>query len=155
LEPTDPLPAPMRRLRELLTKRVTAACQELTEAVRSALEALNVNPVWAGLELERRETILGEVGLKLPTQPDVSDDERLAESLDRRPLGQWQAEIRGVPEAQVRAAQKAAQLSAPETQRAPVERGTIVRTEEEVDAWLARQRDTLVAALKRGPVVIS
>ena len=60
-----------------------------------------------------------------------------------------------VADLQVSAAQKAAQLSAPQTQRAMIERGTIVRTEEEVDAWLARQRETLVAAVKRGPVVIS
>jgi hypothetical protein len=155
LEPIDPLPAPMRRLRELLTKRVAAAHKELTEAVRAALDALNANPVWAGLELAKKEAILGEVGLKLLAQPDASDDERLAKSLDSRPLGLWQAEIRGVPEAQVRAAQKAAQLSAPQTQRAMIERGTIVRTEEEVDAWLARQRATLVAAVSRGPAVIS
>jgi hypothetical protein len=36
-----------------------------------------------------------------------------------------------------------------------IERGTIVRTEEEVDVWLRRQRATLVAAVKHGPVVIS
>jgi len=40
-------------------------------------------------------------------------------------------------------------------QRAPIERGTIVHSEEEVDAWLGRQRVMLVAAVKRGPVVIS
>ena len=155
LEPTDPLPAPMRRLRELLTKRLTSAHQQLTEAVRGALDALNANPVWAGLELAKKETILGEVGLKLPSQPDVSDDERLAESLDRRPLGQWHAEIRAVPDLQVSSAQKAAQVSAPQTQRATIERGTIVRTEGEVESWLDRQRATLVTAVKRGPVVIS
>ena len=155
LEPTDPLPAPMRRLRELLTKRLTSAHQQLTEAVRAALDALNANPVWAGLDLAKKETILGEVGLKLPSQPDVSDDERLAESLDRRPFGQWQAEIRAVADLQVSAAQKAAQLSAPQTRRATIERGTVVRTEDEVDAWLGRQRETLVAAVSSGPVVIS
>lgn len=155
LEPTDPLPAPVRRLRELLTKRLTTAHKELTEAVRGALDALNANPVWAGLELAKKESILAEVGLKLPPQPDTSDDEKLAESLDRRPLGQWQAEIRGVADLQVSAAQKAAQVSAPQTQRAMIERGTIVRSEDEVDAWLGRQRTTLVAAVKRGPVVIS
>jgi hypothetical protein len=155
LEPTDPLPAPMRRLRELLSKRLTTAHKQLTEAVRSALDALNANPVWAGLDLAKKEAILAEVGLKLPPQPDISDDEKLAESLDRKPLGQWQAEIRSVPDLQVSAAQKAAQVSAPQTQRAMIERGTIVRSEDEVDAWLGRQRATLVEAVKRGPVVIS
>src|SRR5262249_9532854 len=70
LEPTDPLPAPMRRLRELLTKQLTTAHQQLTKAVRAALDALNANPVWTGLELVQKEAILAEVGLKLPTQPD-------------------------------------------------------------------------------------
>ncbi len=155
LEPTDPLPPPMRRLRELLTQRLTVAHKELSDAVRGALDALNANPVWAALDLARKEAILAEVGLKLPPQPDISDDDKLADSLDRKPLGQWQAEIRSVPDLQVSAAQKAAQVSAPQTQRAMIERGIVVRSEGEVDAWLARQRATLVAAVARGPVVIS
>jgi hypothetical protein len=155
LETTDPLPAPMRRLRELLTKRLAAAHRELADAVRRALDALDANPIWAALDVAKREDLLAEVGLKPPAQPNMSDDEKLAESLDRRPLGQWQAEIRSVPDLQVSAAQRAAQLSAPQTQRATIERGTIVRTEAEVDAWLGRQRTVLVAAVERGPVVIS
>ncbi|MET4118814.1 hypothetical protein ABIB85_005443 [Bradyrhizobium sp. JR1.5] len=155
LETNDPLSAPMSRLRELLTKRLTAAHRDLAEAVRGALNTLDANPIWVGLDLPKKEAILAEVGLKLPVQPEVSDDERLAESLDRRPLGQWQAEVRGVSDLQVSAVQKAAQLSAPQTHRATIERGTIVRTEGEVDVWLSRQRTTLVAAVKRGPVVIS
>jgi hypothetical protein len=127
----------------------------LSDAVRSALDSLNANPVWAALDLSKKESLLAEVGLKLPPQPDISDDEKLADSLDRRPLNLWQAEIRGVADLQVSAAQKAAQISAPQTQRAVIERGTIVRSEPEVDAWLARQRATLVAAVARGPVVIS
>lgn len=123
--------------------------------MRGALDALNANPVWAGLDIAKKEDLLAEVGLKLPVQPDISDDGKLADSLDREPLGQWQAEIRGVADLQVSAAQRAAQLSAPQTQRAPIERGAVVRTEEEVDAWLGRQRATLMAAIARGPVVIS
>jgi hypothetical protein len=155
LDSTDPLPAPMRRLRELLTTRLMMAHKNLTDAVRGALDSLNANPVWAALDLAKKETILAEIGLKLPPQPDVSDDEKLAEGLDRRPLGQWQAEIRSIPDLQVSAAQKAAQVSAPQTQRAMIERGIIVSSEPEVDAWLARQRGMLVAAVARGPVVIS
>src|SRR5262249_9070859 len=96
LEPSDPLPPPVRRLRELLTKRLAASHKDLTKAVRGALDNLNANPIWAGLELSKKEDILAEVGLKLPPQPDMSDDEKLADSLDRRPLGQWQAEVRAV-----------------------------------------------------------
>lgn len=155
LEPTDPMPPPTRRLRELLTKRLAEAHKDLNDAVRSALDALNANPVWATLDLPKKEAILADVGLKLLPHPDISDDEKLAESLDRRPLGQWQAEIRSVPDLQVAAAQRAAQVSAPQTQRAVVERGTVVRSEGEVDDWLARQRVTLVDAVTRGPVVIS
>ena len=155
LEATDPLPPPMRRLRELLTKRLVAAHKDLSDAMRSALDSLNTNPVWAALDLPKKDSILADVGLRLPPQPDISDDEKLAESLDRRPLGQWQAEIRGVADLQVSAAQKAAQISAPQTQRAMIERGTVVRSEPEIDSWLARQRATLVAAVARGPVVIS
>jgi hypothetical protein len=155
LEPADLLPPIMRRLRELLTKRLATAHKELAEAVRGALNGLDNNPVWAGLDAPKKEDLLAEVGLKLPPPPNMADDEKLAESLDRRPLGQWQAEIRSVPDLQVSAAQRAAQLSAPQTRRATIERGTIVHTEADVDAWLGRQRAVLVAAVERGPVVIS
>lgn len=155
LEPSDPLPAPMRRLRELLTKQVTAAHKSLSEDVRASFETLERNTVWAALDLAKKESILAEIGLRIPPQPNVSDDAHLADSLDHKPLGQWQAEIRAVGDQQVSAAQKAAQLSAPQTLRASIERGTIVRNAEEVDAWVDRQRTTLNEAVKRGPVVIS
>ncbi|MGA9796697.1 MAG: BREX system P-loop protein BrxC [Rhizomicrobium sp.] len=155
LEASDPLPGPMQRVRELLIKQVTAAHKDLAQAVRAARETLDSNPVWAALELPKKEQILAEVGLRVPAPPDVTDDAQLAETLDRKPLGQWQAEIRGIGDQQVSAAQKAAQLSAPQTQRAMIERGTVVRNAEDVDAWLARQRSALIEAVKRGPVVIS
>ena len=40
LDTTDPLPAPLRRLRQLLTQEVTAAHQQLGRAVRGALDGL-------------------------------------------------------------------------------------------------------------------
>jgi hypothetical protein len=155
LETIDPMPEPTRRLRELLTQRLTTAHQRLTEVVRAALDALNTNPVWAGLELAKKESLLAEVDLKLPPAPNTGDDASLADSLDRRPLAQWQAEIDAVASRQMRAAEKAAQLSAPQLQRAVIERGTVVTTADDIRSWLDRQRATLLAATARGPAMIA
>ena len=155
LDPTDPLPAPLSRLRQLLTQKVTAAHQQLGDSVRSALDGLATNPAWTGLEVEQKEAVLAEVSLKAPPAPDTSDDLRLAEALDRRPLDQWRAEIDAAPARQQKAAERVARMAEPEAKPTYVERGATVRTAEDVEAWIGRQRDKLLEAIQRGPVVIS
>ena len=73
----------------------------------------------------------------------------------RRPLEQWRAEIDAAPARQQKAAERAARMAEPEAKPAYVERGATVRTVEEVDVWLGRQRERLLEAIKRGPAVIS
>jgi hypothetical protein len=155
LDNTDPVSAPLSRLRQLLTQKVTAAHQQLSEAVRGALDGLAANDAWAGLDLDKKNAILGEVGLKPPAAPETADDLHLAETLDRKPLDQWRAEIDAAPARQQKAAERAARIAEPEAKPAYVERGSTVRTVEDVDAWLARQRERLMAAIQLGPAVIS
>jgi hypothetical protein len=155
LDNTDPVPAPLSRLRQLLTQKVTAAHQQLGGAVRGALDGLAANDGWAGLDLDKKNAILAEVGLKAPAAPETADDLHLADTLDRKPLDQWRAEIDAAPARQQKAAERAARIAEPEAKAAYVERGSTVRTVEDVDAWLARQRERLMAAIQLGPAVIS
>jgi len=51
------------------------------------------------------------------------------------------------------AIERAARLLEPRVQTVSVERSTL-HDEQEVDAWLGRHKERLVAALKSGPVLI-
>jgi hypothetical protein len=52
-----------------------------------------------------------------------------------------------------KALQQAAQLVEPKIQFVPVDRA-VLKTEADVDSWLASQRRKLVEALKQGPVQV-
>ena len=153
LESHDPLPEPTTRLRQILVERVANAHRALTDRVREAFAGLDANPAWSALLLVQKESILGEVGLGVPSPVDTSTDAAIAEALDRRPLGMWQADIDAIPGRIARAAEKATRLTEPTAQTVHLERATL-RTAGDVDAWLARQRERLLAALARGPALI-
>jgi hypothetical protein len=153
LELQDPLPEPMSRVRQILVERVTGAHKSLTLHVRRALDELDGIASWSALTLAQKGKILEEVNLSVPTPIDTSSDGALADTLDRRPLRFWQSETDAVSGRAARAAEKAAKLSEPTIQTIHVERATL-RTADDIEAWLSRQRDRLLAAIGRGPVLV-
>ncbi|MFN3869780.1 MAG: BREX system P-loop protein BrxC, partial [Hyphomicrobiaceae bacterium] len=152
LEPTDPV-APIRvALAGLLREAVNGAHAAHAAAYREGLAALAGNENWARLD-PAQPGILAAVGLTAPVKPDVSSDEALGRHLDGRPLEVALAERDAIPGRVQQAIERAAKLLEPRVQTISIERSTL-HNEQEVDAWLGRHRERLVAALKFGPVLI-
>jgi hypothetical protein len=89
-----------------------------------------------------------------PIKPDVATDEALTRHLDARPLRVARAERDAIPGRVQQAIERAARLLEPKIQTVTLERSTL-RSELEIDAWLGRQKEKLVSALKAGPVLIN
>lgn len=154
LEPTDPV-APLRvSIAAILREAVTNAHSAHVAAHDQALATLGSSDVWQKLNAAQQATILGEVGLQAPSKPDVTTDEALVRLLDVRPLRVAQAERDAIAGRMQQAIERAAKLLEPKVQTITLERSTL-HTEQEIDAWLGRQKDKLVTALKAGPVLIN
>lgn len=153
LEAQDPLSAPLAGLREILVRRLIAAHRQLSERVREALAELGQLEAYASLDSGAKEALNREVGLTIPSAPNVEDDAALAGALDSRSLRAWLDAFDAVRERQARAAERAARIAEPTVQTVTLERATL-RTAEDVASWAERQKARLLAAIARGPALV-
>ena len=154
LEPTDSV-APIRvAIAVLLREAVNDAHTAHAAAHERAIATLAGNEIWKKLDLTQQAGILSAVGLAAPVKPDVSSDEALGRYLDGRPLRVALAEHDAIPGRVQQAIERAAKLLEPKVQTVTLERSTL-RSEQEVDVWLGRQKSKLLEGLKQGPVLIN
>jgi hypothetical protein len=154
LEPTDSV-APIRvAIASLLREAVNSAHATHAAAHEQAIATLSENGIWKKLDSTQQAGILSAVGLLAPLKPDVSSDEALARHLDSHPLRGAPAERDAIPGRVQQAIERAAKLLEPKVQTVSLERSTL-RSEQEIDDWLARQRSKLIEGLKQGPVLVN
>jgi len=154
LEATDSV-SPIRvALAGLLREAVTEAHKAHAGAHEAGMAMLNANEGWKKLDIRAKAAILSDVGLSIPVKPDVSSDEALGRYLDARPLKVAVAERDAIPGRIQQAIERAAKLLEPKVQMIALERSTL-RTKEDIDAWLDRQKEKLLDGLKRGPVLVN
>ncbi|ESZ30428.1 BREX system P-loop protein BrxC [Mesorhizobium sp. L2C084A000] len=154
LEPLDPLTQPIADLRQVLVQRITTAHRLLSERIREVLAELAQLPAYADLEAGVKEALNREVELVIPSAPRTEDDAALADTLDRMPLSAWRDAIDAVRQRQANAAEKAARRAEPTVQTITLERATL-RTPEDVETWVLRQKEKLLQAIARGPTLVS
>ena len=154
LENSDPASGIRKGLADILRKTVQENFTAHETAFDSAIKTLNANEVWKQVPPADQDTIKNTVGQKAPTKPEVSTDEALAGNLDQKPLPSAQAEIDAIPGRVAQAIERAAKLLEPKVQTIALERTTL-RDPAEVEAWVGRQKKTLMDAVANGPVLVS
>jgi len=117
------------------------------------METLAADAVWCKVSPADQAQILKDAGLEAPAKPDLGSDQALLTALDAKNLAARRAEAEAVPVRVERAQQRAAQLLEPKVQFVTVD-CALLKTEAEVDVWLAGLRKKLVEALKNGPVQV-
>jgi hypothetical protein len=154
LASADPVPPVRRALAEALRGAVSVARVAHESALRAAVASLETSEIWRRVPEAERAGILAQAGVAGPADDDVSTDEALAEALERRPLAARLAEAELVAARAQKALELAAKLLEPKVRPLALERTTL-RNEAEVRAWLERQEERLLAAVKDGPVLVS
>jgi hypothetical protein len=154
LEPTDPV-APLRSgLVDALRKALVEAHSAFETAFNDGMTSLQASTVWSRLSDGDRSSILATVSLMSATPLPATDDEALASALDAKSLTSRQAEADAIPGRVQKALEHAARLLEPKVRPVTIERTTL-STESDVEVWLDRQKNILVAAIKNGPVLVS
>lgn len=154
LETSDPVNTARQSLAGLLRDAVQKGHSAHEKAFADAIAALAENAVWKKLNAADQDSIKVAVGLSPPAKPDVTTDEALADTLDRKPLSSAQAEIDAIAGRVNQAIERAARLLEPKVQTVTLERATL-RDVGEVDAWIERQKTTLLEKLANGPVLVN
>ena len=154
LESSDPASGIRKALADILRKTVQDSFTAHEDAFDGAMQTLDANEVWKKVSPADQDVIKNAVGLKAPSKPDVSKDETLADHLAQKPLSSAQAEIDAISGRVSQAIERAAKLLEPKIQTIALERSTL-RDAAEVEAWVERQKKTLMDAVANGPVLVS
>jgi len=153
LQPTDPV-GPIRvALAGILRGEITNLYAAYDVKYQQALAELAGNELWIRLSQMDRDEIIGDVGLLSPVKPDVSTDDALVNQLDTKPLSGIRTEIAALPARVAEAIEEAARKLEPKVRAITIEKTTL-RSEDDVNAWVERQRTALIEAVKKGPVLI-
>ncbi len=154
LEATDPVPPLRSGLADALRKALLETHGAYETAFGRGMTSLEASTPWPRLSASDRSSILASVGLAPAAPLSVPSDEALATALEAKSLSSRHAEADAVPGRVQKALEQAAKLIEPKVRLVSIERSTLT-TESDVDAWLDRQRTSLVAAIKDGPVLVS
>lgn len=154
LEATDPVSPLRSTLADMLRKAMLDAHSALEVAYTKGIAALGASSLWSRLTESDRSTILASVDLWPVAPVELSTDFALLSALDARSIAGRNAEIDAVPGRAQKALEKAARLLEPKVRSISIERSTLA-TADDVDAWVERQKKTLVEAIKAGPVLVS
>ncbi len=154
LDASDPVPAIHKAEAALLRAAVNKAHTEYVAVFNREKSALEANENWKKLTPAQQKAILAGEGIDGVPTLDVSDDAALLVCLDECPLSSWKTRTNALPQQFANAAIAAARLLEPKTQSVRLT-SPILRTPEEVKAWVVKTEAELLAKLSAGPVVVS
>jgi hypothetical protein len=151
----DPVTPMVLALSQLLRDELNSLSEQYDQGFDTGLDALEQDANWQKLEPEQRYELLSRQGLTMAQKPQIkvqTDDDIIA-TLSRISVSSLRDRVVAMPSRFQQAQQDAAKLMEPQVTFVSVPRRTL-KTVEDIDAWLADTRESLVAALKTGPVGI-
>jgi hypothetical protein len=154
LEASDPANTVRQALAGVLRDAVQRGHAAHEAAFAAANAALAANSIWVKLKPSDQDSIKSIVGLTTPFKPNVTTDDALADTLDRKPHSGIQAEVDAIAGRINQAIERAARLLEPKVQTVTLERSTL-RDPTEVEAWTERQKATLLSKVANGPVLVN
>ncbi len=148
----DPVPPLLQAAADELRARLNGAFEEWQSAWDEGEARLKANDAWSKLDGERKHQLRVERGLKPRERPQVDSPDAVADALERCSLAQWEAEAKALPQRVAEALRDAAVELEPKARHVRLT-APLLKTREDLDAWLSSTRERLAEALEAGPVV--
>ena len=148
----DPVPPVILAAADALRDRLNQAWAAWQAAWNAGETRLAEDSTWARLTPEQKHDLRSQAGLLKFDAPNVETAEAIASSLEKRGLAPWDAEVRALSSRVDEALAEAAALLEPRARVVHLQSG-LIKTQAELDAWLALARERLEAGLTAGPVI--
>ena len=150
-------PDPVENLVNDTTDNLRSAIQHHFDQYKATYEheliAIETDANWVKLEPAKQAELLTRRGIKPPEQPSLNSTSDVIDALDVCTLEQWNDRREALKNKFESAREEAAQLLMPKAVRAQLPRGTL-KTEGEIEAWLAKAKQELEEKLTQGPVIV-
>jgi hypothetical protein len=155
LEEPDPVAPLIASLTQALREELNRLDGEYATRHQQGRNQLAEDPNWKQLEPEQRYQLMSGQNLHENARPKVavqSTNDVLA-TLDICPLDKLDAIVAAIPSRFDSVAAEAVELCVPKVQFVQVSR-RVLKTDDEIDAWLDEVKKRFKAALQKGPVMI-
>jgi len=153
LDNSDHVPPMLKQAAKALRTAVTDAHSAFTQRHAELLKDLEASEAWQKISGTHRISIMSEEGIATVPDLEVGSDDQLLAAVKHTPVASWHDKTAALTARFQNAARKASKLLEPKTQYVTLKSDTL-RSEAEVKAWLAEQEKTLLAELKKGPLVV-
>ena len=154
LEKTNPLPAIHKAVAKILRDALKQAHDQFSATYDQEMTALNADDNWKKLDSGEQGQILEGEEIIALAPLSIGDDKGLIAALEETPLGNWRTKTVALGQQFTNAKIAAARLLEPEAQNVRLSSGTL-KTEKDVEDWVARTQKMLLDKIKQGPLVIS
>lgn len=155
LEEPDLIEPLVANITQLLRDSLNKLEAEYRVCHEQGMERLRSDSNWSQLEPEQRNTLLSEKKFTETDSPKISlqSTDDILKTLDFIPLAMFSDRVAAMPGRFGQVVINAAELLEPETQVVHVPQ-RMLKTEEDIDAWVEEVKEKLKDALNKGPIVI-
>ncbi|MHB8898382.1 MAG: BREX system P-loop protein BrxC [Thermoguttaceae bacterium] len=149
----NPVPPLCDTLAKALRTSLGKSVDLYTDTIQTEMEALSSSDVWQSATAEQQRNVVASHNLDDEPNLRLGTEAELLETLDRASLETWKTRIDAVPQRFSQAKLELARLLEPRASKVTLP-GATIKTEPELDEYLARCRKVIVEKLGDGPVII-
>ncbi len=149
----DPVPELIKQLATALRTALGQLQTDLATAFSAGEAKLSASPVWTGRIEEQRAIIAAACQLAPPPKAAIGTEEEILVALRARSLTDRRNLLDAVPQRFARALEEAGKLATPDAVRVTLP-AAVIKTDTELDQWLAGVRQQVQAQLQKGPVIL-
>lgn len=156
LDDPDPISPLIEEISKILRSKYTSSIGDVRSAYESAIERVRSDEDWVKLKDGQQTQVLGDSRLSLPAEMDVSSKELLLAALNAQPLKSLHELIDALPAKEQKARTKIAEIINPEPTISKVNApSATLKTADEVDAYLAGLRTSIMQHIDAGEIVVT
>ncbi|WP_095085237.1 BREX system P-loop protein BrxC [Mesorhizobium sophorae] len=148
----DPVPPLVSAAADTLREKLNAAHAAWDAAWKRGEDRLVNSETWGRLTPDQKRAIREDNRMLPVTKPTVDTPQAIAEALAQRGLSEWENMSKALPARVDDALAAAAALLEPKARTVNLP-GVMMKSEAELDAWLAKVRAKIAEALGDGPVI--
>jgi hypothetical protein len=148
----DPVPPVISAAADALRGRLNASYESWKEAWDAGEARLANSETWNKLSPEQKHSIREAEKILPLTKPEVATPASISDSLSQRNFVGWENATKALPTRIDEALASAAILLEPKAQTISLP-GSLLKSEQDLDAWIQAAREALKNALATGPVI--
>lgn len=153
IDEPSPIAPILKSLGKCLRAELRQRHQDYQERYEKELSALESHQLWASLSPAEQQQHLCNAQFAPQPEPVIGSDSELLSALQSCHLDNWQTRIAALPTQAQQALTRAVKAAEPKAQHLNLPSATI-KTNEDLEAWLASSRTAIEEALSKGPVIL-